>query len=221
MHQSLFTIRAVGVDLDKTLYVDTPEIRDLIFKEIAGKILEARPELMNLENVYAIYGNREMHLQLSSWSTLLELAGVSNPVEVAKKSVASAKVINLLKSDPDLAKIIKNLSKQYFLFIISGSERKFAYEKLKKIGIDFSLFKFSLFGDDPNFTPKTGPGSFLYFLSQSPFRRPNEHVYIGDNPKTDIQIPKSLGLKTIVVGPACEGADFSVSHIHQIKELLL
>lgn len=220
MHHSLSNIKAVGVDLDKTLYRDTPEMKDLVFKEIADKILKARPELISLENVYALYGDRKVHHELGSWSKLIELAGVDNPAETAKKCVASAKITNLIERDPDLANIIKDLSKKYFLFIITGSDRTFGYAKLKKIGIDPSLFKFSLYGDDPNFAPKTSPDSFRYFLSQSPYR-PNEHIYIGDNPKADIQIPKSLGFKTIVIGPACEDADFSVARIHQIKKLLL
>lgn len=195
-------------------------MRALVFKEMANKILDARPDLTNIENVYALYDDRGLQNKLGSWSKLLELAGVNNPTETAKKCVASAKILNLIERDPNLSKIIEDLSKKYFLFIITGSTRSFGYKKLKKIGINPLLFKFSLFGDDPNFTPKTSPDSFRYFLSQSPYQA-NEHIYIGDNHKTDIQIPKSLGIKTIVVGQEYEDADFSVARIHQIKKLLL
>lgn len=220
MHPSFSKIKAVGFDLDKTLYRETPAMRNLVFTEITKRILSVKPDLKTIKNVIKLYGDPTLHAQLGAWSALLAFAGVDNSAEVSKECVASARVVTLIPPDKKLAKIIKNLSQKYHLFLITGSTKSYGTEKLQKIGINPAWFDFSLFADDKNFVSKTSPDSFRYFLTQSSYK-PHEHVYIGDNLIADVKNPKSLGMRTILVGSSCVDADFSVTHIHQIGELLL
>lgn len=218
MHPIFAEIEAVGFDLDRTLYADTPEMKRRILEEIASKILEFKPELRNTQRVLAMY--RQRALAVRSWPKVFEEIGIDKPFETAAACVDRAGIADLIPKDPRLVEILKRLKEKFYLFLITGSIRKKALIKLMKIGIDPNLFSFALFGDDPLFAPKNDPAVFRYFLSQSAYA-PREHVYAGDNVETDVRVPRTLGMKTIAVGAESDEADFCVATIHEIETLLL
>ncbi len=218
MHKKFKFVKAVGFDLDRTLYADCPEMNRRINDEICLRILGKKPELQNLKRVSDIY--TEEWKKAGNWSSVLKAVGFQNPGAVVHGCLETAKVLDFIKKDEELVEIMNLLSTKYFLFLITGSPRNFACRVLQRIGIAPQIFQFTLFGDDENFTVKTIPDSFAYYLSQSSFFPP-ENVYIGDNPTTDIAIPKSLGMKTIAVGKNIKEADYSVEFIHEIKPLLM
>lgn len=218
MHPLLSPIKSVGFDLDRTLYQETPEMTDRITENIAIEMLGLRPELENIQNTRRVCEKKFQELR--SWPQVLKKMGVPNPEEIVNRCLGLAEVIDLISKDEELVWILELLHQKFFLFMITGSPQKASLAKLRKIGINPKLFSFLLFGDSPHFFSKNGPESFLYFLSQSPYPPP-EHVYIGDNLKSDIIVPKSLGIKTIMVGKLSEAADFSVIRIHDIEKLLL
>lgn len=218
MYASLSLIKAVGFDLDRTLYTDTTEMNERVAQEIFKAILKFKPELETIERVRAIYTKKGEELR--SWSRVLEEIGLENSGEVVKDCLDSADITDLIKDDRKLVQIMEQLSQKFFLFLITRSTRNHATKKLSRIGIPSGLFHFSSFGDDPHSLSERFGKNFKYFLSQSPYQ-PFEHVYIGDNPQTDIIPPKNLGMKTIIVGKYFKEADFSISNIHEIEHLLL
>lgn len=218
MHPGLASVKAVGFDLDRTLYTERPEMTARIEDEMYYAILKFKPELETITRAKEAYEKR--YSALRSWPKVLEEAGLRNPQETVIDCLALAGIADLIARDEELVRVIKLLHKKFFLFLITGSPRNLGIKKLLRIGINPDLFSFTLFGDDRHFFSKHGPESFLYFLSQSP-HLPAEHVYIGDNVKTDILVPKSLGIRTMAIGRPCPEADFWVEHIHDIEELLL
>ncbi len=209
-------IRAVGFDLDETLYPETQEIRERLRKSAFEKILSLRPGLENINRVKSLYQQIK-----SPGGKMKKLFMALNIDQIHLiECFSTTNVVDLISGDDQLTEIIEELSRKYFLFIISGSFRTSAIAKLNKIGIDPNIFNFSVFGDDPKFVPKTQPDNFKYLLSISAFL-PGEHVYIGEDEWTDIQIPKSLGLKTIALNIPNSEADLSIIDIHQIKDILL
>lgn len=212
------SIMAVGFDLDRTMYKDSSEMNSKIVDKIALKVLEIKPELDSIKRVREIY-DEEARI-LGSWPKVLLRLGISDPMKIMHSCIESADILDLIKRDEKLVKIMEKLHQKYFLFLITGSSKNFAIAVLERIGINPKLFKFTLFGDNPQGIRKYDDGAFKHFLAQSPFA-PDEHVYIGDNPKTDVHIPRFLGMKAIAVGKHVEGADYSVEHIHEIESLLL
>lgn len=212
------SIKAVGFDLDKTLYAETPEMEEIVHNAVVLKILEMRPEYGNLQNTRKIFLAK--YQEVKSWSKILLDIGIQNPTEVLMRCLATAHIEDLIQRDEVLINIIEALYKKYFLFIITGSTKMLSFAKLQKIGINPNLFKLSFFGDDERFTSKLEPNNFKYFLSKSQYA-PSEHVYVGDNIQTDIIIPKNLGMKTILVGRQSPDADCSIFSIHDIGPLLL
>ena len=207
-------IKAVGFDLDRTLYSDSPEMYQRITVQVALAILSKKPELESVEKVREIYEKEAV--RSGSWPKVLKKLGFSDPVKVVHQSLERANIVELIPRDKKLIGIMERLHAKHSLFLITGSSRNFAQQVLGKIGIDFRVFQFSSFGD----TRKKDLEVFRHFLEQSVFTS-DEHVYVGDNPKTDIFMPKSLGMKTIAVGKHIEEADYSVRYIHEIEGLLL
>lgn len=208
MHPCFFQIKAVGFDLDRTLYPDTLEMNERIAQEVFKTILRFKPELETIERVREIYQSRVEELQ--NWAKVLKEIGVENCQEVVSSCLNSANIVELIKKDDKLVRILEKLQRRFFLFLITRSTTSEALRKLAKIGIRPELFQFSSFENK----------DFQYFLLLSPYQ-PREHVYIGDNVQTDIILPKSLGMKTVVVGKYSNEADVSVASIHEIERLLL
>lgn len=217
MHKLLSHVKAVGFDLDRTLYQDTPEMLERINQKVFKAILRFRPELQTIEQVRAMYGTR---LEKFGRWTVLKEAGIQNYKEICAQCAHSANIIDLIEPDQKLVGIMKALKKRFYLFVLTRSRQGQSFKKLRRIGIRPEIFSFSLFGDDPYSLSTVLDKNFLYFLSQSPFR-PTQHVFIGDDLEKDVSIPKSLGLKTILVGRYSSEADFCISHIHKIENLLL
>src|SRR3989344_4581055 len=193
MHNAFALVRAVGFDLDGTLYATTPEMERIVAEKIIEKVLEL--EISQATSVATREFLLGEHEKARSWSKVLAGLGIENPTAVLANCLATAGIVDIIKKDEALAHLLGSLREKYFLFLISGSLKPLAIKKLGKIGISPDFFNFSFFGDDPRFTSKMEPGNFKYFLSKSPYA-PGEHVYIGDSPHTDVFIPKSLGMKT-------------------------
>lgn len=217
MHLSLSNVKAVGFDLDRTLYQDTPEINRRIVDEIVLTVIKLRPELGPFEYLREVYLKR--CTEVGSSPKVLAEYGIENPKVVVNECLNNINIADLIDKDDILSGILTLLCKKYYLFLITSSPRAASLIKLRKLGIDLSLFSFVLFGDGGQNITKNDSSAFQYLLSRTRFP-PEEHVYIGDNLNTDVLIPKSLGIRTICVGTYHE-ADFRISCIHDIRKLLL
>lgn len=218
MHQIFNNIKAVGFDLDQTLYPPTKKIDDILRQEIAKKILEKKPRLKTIKKVRDIYEKK--YNEIGSWTRILDQLGVLNPKEVMYNCSTNVNILKFIKRDEKLIKIIKSINLRYYTFLITSSPEDFSILKLKKIGLEEDFFKYTIFGDSKGFTTKTDPSTFKKFLERSHYL-PEEHVYIGDSLKADILPANSLGMKTIAVGNKISDADLSIRHIHDIEKLLL
>jgi len=212
----LSSIKAIGFDLDQTLYSEDKEMNILLRNKIAQKILEKKPELDNLGRVLEIY--EEKYKKIGSWTKIFKEVGFENPKEIMKNCLSGKKIVDLIKEDKELLEIIKKLKENYQLFLITSNPKDLGIAKLNKLGLDISLFDYSIFGDDEGYTSKVDAIPFKIFLEKSSYL-PRQHVYIGDSLKADILPAKSLGMKTIAVGKEIPDADISIKKIHTIKNL--
>lgn len=215
---SLFkNIKAVGFDLDRTLYPNSPGIDARVQGEIAQRILTLKPNLESKEKIIKIYA--DLYRQLGSATKVLQKLGLNNAPSLIYESLARASISDLLEPDPRLAQMLIRLAKKYKLFLITTSPSNLAAKTLSKLGINLSLFFLTVFGDNPVSPSKVDGGMFKYFLTLSPFK-PNEHVYVGDSLKADILPAKALGMVTIGLGQLPE-ADARVTKIYEIENVLI
>lgn len=216
---TIFTaVQAIGFDLDRTLYADVPEMGERIAWAVAIEILKLKPELETIERVMEIYVPECQ--RVGSWLKVLQNLGLAEPKQIINRCLETADISDLIQPDDRLAAMMRQLSRRFYLFIITGSPRNQSIKKLAKLGINQKLFNFCLFGDDPQFRPKTQPDSYAYFLSQSHFL-PEQVAYVGDNRESDIMVPRALGIKTVAVGHTCSEADTCIENIYEIENLFL
>jgi len=218
MSSLISKIKSVGFDLDNTLYQENSKIDKELQRVICERILERKPDFESIQNVenyckkrYGLLGSRVM---------VFEELGFANPKKTMYECLLEADIHFFLEQDLEVASLIFEVSERYSTFLITSGPEDLSLAKMNKIGIDISLFDFSLFGDSPEFISKLNGQAFEYFLSQSKYP-PSHHLYCGDNLKADILPPKSLGMMTIAVGKEIPEADFSVKKIKDIREILL
>ena len=113
MNQSLLFIKAVGFDLDRTLYMDTPEMRGVVLHTKLAKILKLKPELETIENVQLIY--QKKCKKTDTWSEVFKIFAAPYSAELVQTCLASAGIIDFINKDTKLTSIINQLSQKYFL----------------------------------------------------------------------------------------------------------
>jgi len=213
-------VKAVGFDLDGTLYKATEEIDDRIGEHVAAKILEKSSEFKSIEEAKTFYKKRYKEIESGS-KTLMEVG--YEPIEareVMKKCLDESDISDLLQKDEELVNILEQISKKYFIYLITKSPADIGRKKLASIGIDESIFKYKVYGDNIWFIGKTKKEALTRVFEESSIP-PDQHVYVGDRRNDDIINAKLLGVKTIAVWSRIEEADATALHIHDIKELLL
>lgn len=211
-------IKSVGFDLDNTLYQNNPEIDNRIVAEISKKILEYKPELNSIENARKLCDR--LYKETGSRTQSLKNLGLQNAGEIVSQCIEQADFVDLIKPDKEVVQLIKDIHKEYSIFLITSAISDIAIKRLRKIGLEEKLFECTLFGESAMPNKKIDGSIFLYFLNTSKYLS-YEHVYIGDNLRGDILPAKSLGMRTIAVGKNIPEADYSVEKIQDIRELLL
>ena len=210
-------IRAVGFDLDQTLYPDTPEIQRLVRQEIYHIIAEARSCSASkaqtlFETEYARLGRGTLAVQY--------LLGITDANDIMQGCLERAGVAEVLKYDQrliDLFRRIKESNRQTFL--VTGSSRKNSLSKLLRLGLTFETFDVSLCIDDPD-TDKLHGHPFQQIIQRTGFQ-PREHVYAGDREKIDITPARLAGMRAVYVWGECANADISIPTIYDLETVLV
>ena len=131
-----------------------------------------------------------------------------------QEALEQADFLHLLKPNPLLNEMLKRISKEKRLDLITGSAYNFLFKKLEKIGMSQNLFHSFFTHEDGS---KSSQKIYLKWLSQTNLS-PYQHLYVGDNLKLDVDIPKSLGIKTCIVG-AYNHADFQIETILNLEQI--
>lgn len=213
-------VKAVGFDLDGTLYKSTPEMDDRIRVGFAWIIARDYPDQFpSVEKAREYFEGRYSELQ-SGTAVLRELGYESETADQIRDScLVNADTLDLLRTDRDLAALIHNIQHMYVTYLLTSSPRELGIQKLERLGIDSRFFEYAFYGDTFNGSKSSGE-AFKYVLSVVGFT-PGKHIYIGDRRKSDILPAKKLGMGTIAVWSEIPEADFSVPTIYDIEDLLL
>ena len=211
-------VKAIGFDLDQTLYPDKQEIQDRIRTEIAKKMLEKRPELASIPQARAYF--EQEYARLHSGRQVLRQLGYDGADRIMDHCVAKADIIGLIEKNDELPRILQQLKERRLLFLITSGGEELANKKLEKIGINPALFDIRVYSDTQNAGWKQDGTAFEYLLKHSRFS-PELHLYVGNSLNADILPAQGIGMKTLAVWSKIPEADHSIQHINDIGRVLL
>lgn len=211
-------IAAVGFDLDGTLYNSTKAMEDRIRNRIAEKILEKKPNLESISSARIFFDST--YKRLHSGTRVLEEAGYENAGFIMDECLATADITDLIRKDKELGSILEEIKENYITYLLTSSPEALSLEKLSAIGIDEDVFHLMCFSDTQDIGRKHDGTAFKYLIKETSIS-PQNHVYIGDRLNSDILPAKKIGMKTIAVGSEIPEADYSITAIHDIRNLLL
>ena len=206
-------IKYVGCDLDQTLYPKSPEIDTAIQANIyttLGHIKHITQE--EAKNLFYKY-----YPGISGRKTLIALGlGPDDAEKVVQDALENADLTPFLKPDPKVLSILTMLGIKYPLTLITGSNQKLAYEKLKSLQIPAQLFKHIITGE----ISKSDGTAFKEWMNYYPGSTPEQFLYIGDRKSTDVDLPLTLGMKAILVNVAEQDANLQVLQLKSFKEIM-
>lgn len=211
---SVKNIKAVGFDVDGTLYHSTTELQIAVGKEIveeAARIIGQDPDELAEEYLKRREQYRSNTMTLNSFGLPGE--------EIFQKIWNEVPLQKYIKRDPRLAKMLIKLSKSYKLFIISNGRLVEIKKKLKYLGVDDNWFDPLIACYDHGWV-KPEPAPFLAAI-ESLKLLPEEIVYVGDRQDLDVEGAQAVGMKTILVGGGSEKADASCEVVYDLEGILL
>jgi FMN phosphatase YigB (HAD superfamily) len=209
-------IKAVGLDLDGTLYPSTDEIQG----RIRGKIYEKLADHFGIpfDTAMALFEDGYDRLHSGS-KTIAEISDkYGKPIngsEIVQDSLQEADILDLILPNPELVGMLERISQTKRLDLLTGSAYGFALKKLERLGVDPGVF--SIFLADEHGS-KSDLSLFSRWFEVTGLSS-CEHFYVGDNKKQDIDNPKSLGVGTCIIGNY-ELADFRINNILELEGLL-
>jgi FMN phosphatase YigB (HAD superfamily) len=220
MHNDFKHIRAVGFDLDGTLYAQSHQMDERIVELFTARVLAKMPELETLDKAKA-FGEKK-YRELESRKKTLEAIGYGDANEVMHEIFQQADSSQFLSRDERLIETLRSIreAKEY-LYLITTAPSKEGKNKLAKLGVSESIFDLIIYGDNELIAQR--PKDEVVFrhaihVSGIPAQ---QHVYIGDREKADILAPQSVNMKAISVGALILAADAHAALIYDIKDILL
>jgi FMN phosphatase YigB (HAD superfamily) len=206
-------LKAIGFDIDNTLYVETQEIRDLIQERIvrsAAKLLGR--DFSDVEKEY-----NKHNAILQSGRRSLEALGIKNGVDLVQEALEHTNVASTLHRDERLVSMMKHLASKYKLFLISGSGVKEARLKLAVLGLDMSLFSVTIFAESKYHRED---GSAFRHISSELNIPLSQMMFVGDRENVDIVPAASFGLVTAMVNNVSSKATYNLNTIYDLEEIL-
>ena len=188
-------IRVVGFDLDQTLYPKSPEVDAAIQGYLYGKIAEHR----GVSRDVAAELFRERYREgrgLGGTATLRDL-GIPNASAIIQEALEAADIAEFLNPDPTLLALLTEIRERYgSIDLITGSNRSNAEKKLSHLGIPITLFSHLITADDAS---KSTGEAYELWCGRYPDVAPRQFLYVGDRVRSDYEIPRRLGIETVLV----------------------
>jgi len=212
-------VRAIGYDVDQTLYPDLPEFKNAVraefYKFIALKrgidVAKARDEF---EAAYA---------ELGSSSPAFMKCGIADPREAVRDCLDTADVSRLLQRDHGLVDMMTRLGERgYIQFIITDGRRENTQKKLDALGVTTHMVSPIICWDAP--LPagelKKETGKAFRYVQEYLRLEPERIAFVGNSEKDDIVRPNELGWKTVYVGGVSKLATASIARVLDLEKLV-
>jgi len=146
--------------------------------------------------------------------------GIPNARNIVQEALERADIDKFLAPNQDVHKLLYDLKKHFgSLSLLTGSNKPIAMKKLLKLEIDPSLFDFVITGE----TPKSDGTAFKqwleHFQTKDPSLAPEEFLYVGDRVSTDVDMPATLGIKSVLVNVTKKKEAITVPQFASLLEL--
>lgn len=213
MNKKLVGIKAVGFDVDGTLYHIPTEMALVISREVIEK---AAAELGRDTDDFAEEYLKEREKYRGNTLTLNSF-GLDGQ-QIFQKIVDDFPVEKYVKQDKKLVSMIRELKKKYQVFIITNGTGRQVERKLKLIGLDYKDFDPRIYCYDQGWV-KPDPAPFLAAI-ESLKVKPDEVVYVGDRIDLDVEGAKAVGMKSVFVGGESAAAEASIETVYDTLTIL-
>jgi len=184
--------RRIIFDLDETLYADSSlrQRREQFILDFLGEKKEEYLELKKSEGT--ITSLKKLGISKNIFYSLIE------------------KVELDLKKDEKLREIIKKLKRKFEIIVLSNVSKNLVKKTLEKIGIIDLIDDY--YGADCFSQQK--PCVECFFMVRK------KDICIGNNYEKDLEVPKSMGAITILIGKNDKRSDFCVKKIYEIEKTI-
>ncbi len=210
-------IKAVGFDVDGTLYYAPKELEEFFGEKLRQEIFEKLAEKLgvNLVEVEKIYW-RKKNL-LGSNTATMESFGFDGE-RFFQELFDQFPLEKYLEKDERLVKMLAELEEEgYRLFLISNGTGKQVRRKLKLLGIEEDWFESFVTCYDYGWVkPQLEP--FLKVTEEMGLE-PNECLYVGDRCETDAVGAKNAGMRVAIIGKECGEADVKLESVYGVERL--
>ncbi len=186
--------KVIGFDLDQTLYPKSPEIDEAIQKYIYEKI--AASKKCSLGEARALFADLYKDGAGMGGSKALATLEIPNGKEIVQEALERADIASFLVPNPETINLLKKLKEKYKnLDVITGSNGSITHRKLKKLDIGKEIFSHIITKDDASKSDGSAYKIWLSFYDLPP----ENFLYIGDRVMSDYEVPKNIGVKSILV----------------------
>lgn len=200
-------IKRIIFDIDNTL-LDT--YKDCI--DTYKKYIEYNKLNINAKDIYNIFEEYEV----SNGNYIKEDLSLFLSKNIKVDKIDINNLLDLYSNHSTLINnntinILEYLSKKYEIVALTNWYKDIQYKRLEKVGIN-KYFK-EIYGIED--AKKPNPEAFKKAIGNNLY---NECVMIGDSLKSDIEVPKELGMKTIYYNKNCKNNN--ENEINNLNELL-
>jgi|GEM_PF-1260025 len=208
-------IKAIGFDLDGTLYQNPPDMTNWLAKELVKKVAtHLGKQYDEVEEEYL--ARREKYRGNTLTLNSFGLDGE----QVFQQLFDEVPMEKYIQREAELTRLMARLQKRFKLFVISNGTRRQIVKKMKYMGLSTKLFKPLIACYDHEGWMKPQPAAFLSALEELELS-PEEVVYVGDRRSTDIEGAQGVGMKAILIGGESEEADAVIESVYEIEPLLV
>ncbi|MBX4196173.1 HAD family hydrolase [Candidatus Pacearchaeota archaeon] len=208
-------LRALGFDLDKTLYKPNDEID----KKIQDYACEQASKYLGSPYISVREKFAEQLQALNSGRRAIMSLGV--PEEEARgmiqEGLENADISSTLERDERLASLIEKASRRYKTFLITGSRESLSDKKLEALGINKNLFYPQLYSGVEH---KRENGAAFRYVSDILGIPLEEMMFVGDRESVDIIPANALGMKTAIVNAQSAHATYQLNEIYDLEKIL-
>ncbi|MEK7645354.1 MAG: HAD hydrolase-like protein [Patescibacteria group bacterium] len=215
MRKDYSKIKVIGFDLDQTLYPKSSFIDEAIQIYIYHKISEHKG--VSLTEAEKMFKDLYKEGRGLGGSTTLKMLGVPNHQDIVQEALERADIDDYLVPDQETLNILKRLKAKYQnIDILTGSNRTNANKKLGKLDMSHGLFGHILTNDDGS---KPNGDLYKQWMALYPDLSPENFLYIGDRPRSDYEVPKSLGIDSILVYCKAQDANIDCPQLTSFKDI--
>jgi len=190
-------IQIIGFDLDQTLYPKSSEIdeaiQDYIYDKISKKLeIDIETAKQKFDDLY------QKGKGLSGSKSLIAIGFEKDVAKnIVQEALENAPIAKFLAPDSKTTFLLQKLHDIYkSIDLITGSNQKNTFTKLKTLAIPVELFSHILTADN---TSKSDLSAFKLWLNYYPNYKPENFLYIGDRISSDYEKPNELGIQSILV----------------------